>query len=121
MLQARRCIANSSWAKTATPSPGGLAGHPMSRIASASGVARLPGMLSSRVSIEPVIADVRYRGKSAFFRHYSGSGGLEQMLYNDRLVEVVDLGPRGSALAMASPAGVSGNGRRGDRMSTSNP
>ena len=32
-------------------------------------------------------------GKSAFFRHYSDPGGLEQMLYNDRLVNVVDLGP----------------------------
>ena len=32
-------------------------------------------------------------GKSAFFRHYYGSGGLEKMLYNDRLVDVVDLGP----------------------------
>ena len=30
-------------------------------------------------------------GKSAFFRHYSGS--LEKMLYKDRLVDVVDLGP----------------------------
>ena len=32
-------------------------------------------------------------GKSAFLRHYSGSGDLEQMLYKDRLVHVVDLGP----------------------------
>ena len=32
-------------------------------------------------------------GKSAFFRHYSDNAGLKQMLYNDRLVDVVDLGP----------------------------
>ena len=30
-------------------------------------------------------------GKSAFFRHYSG--GLENMLYDQQLVDVVDLGP----------------------------
>ena len=32
-------------------------------------------------------------GKSAFFRHYSDPGGLEEMLYGARLVPVVDLGP----------------------------
>lgn len=32
-------------------------------------------------------------GKAAFFRHYSDSGGLKTMLYNERLVDVVDLGP----------------------------
>lgn len=32
-------------------------------------------------------------GKSAFFRHYSDRGGLEKMLCNGRLVDVVDLGP----------------------------
>lgn len=32
-------------------------------------------------------------GKSAFFQHYSNKGGLEKMLYYDRLVDVVDLGP----------------------------
>lgn len=32
-------------------------------------------------------------GKSAFVREYSDGGGLKAMLYNDRLVDVVDLGP----------------------------
>ena len=32
-------------------------------------------------------------GKSAFFRHYSDCGGLEEMFYSEKLADVVDLGP----------------------------